>query len=125
MISKLVKEKINEYYVLRNLYNQQVITISKDETIVDLEMNTIKTMYNNMHKEVISLACSEQVIQGNRYNPILFATGQYPSKINGGFDLDKSILGRNFWSNIIYERKYYLAISIYNAGLEILKEETS
>lgn len=118
MISKLVKEKIDEYYVLRNLYSQKVIIKSKDETIVDFQMNSIKAMYNNIPKEVISLACSEQVRQGNPYNPIVFATDRYSCKDNGGFDWRKSILGYIFWTHTLGMCDYRAAIKLYNQNLK-------
>lgn len=118
MISKLVKEKIDEYYVLRNLYSQKVIIQSKDEKIVDFEMNSIKTMYSNIPREVLSLACSEQVRQGNPYNPIVFATDRYSGKINGGFDWNISIMGYIFWTHTLGMCDYRTALKLYNKVLK-------
>lgn len=117
MISKLIKEKIDEYYLLRNLYSQKVIIKSKDETIVDFEMNSIKTMYNNIPKEVLSLACSEQVRQGNPYDPIMFAIHRYSGKIDGGFDWNRSILGYSFWTHTLGMCDYRTAIELYKQTL--------
>lgn len=114
MISRLLKEKVYEYYTLRNLYTQEIILGSKDEETIDRKIKEIEHIYENTPKEVFSLACSEQVIQGNQYDPISFIINRYTGKDNGGFDWDRSILGYDFWYKVLDKYQYHYAVELYN-----------
>lgn len=81
--------------------------------------------YSKIGRKMLTLMCSEQFLQTGKVDPVVFLINYAAPKSAGGFDWEKSILGRYFWSNIIHERKYYLASAIYDAGLKILKEGIS
>lgn len=119
MISRLLKEKVYAYYILRNLYNQEIILSSENEETIDRKIKEIESRYENTPKEVFSLACFEQVIQGNPYNPISFVINRYTAKAGGGFDWDKSILGYSFWTHTLGMCDYRTAVELYNRTPEI------
>lgn len=114
MINRLLKEKVDKYYILRNLYTQKIILSSENEETIDRKIKEIESIYEKTPKEVFSLACSEQVIQGNQYNPISFIINRYTGKANGGFDWDRSILGYDFWYKVLDKYQYHYAVKLYD-----------
>ena len=59
-------------------------------------------------KRVVQAMVDEQVRQGNPANPSVFSRECTASHFHGGFTWHSSILGRNFWVDIIRGKQFHL-----------------
>ena len=59
-------------------------------------------------KRVVQAMVDEQVRQGNPADPSVFARECTACHLQGGFTWPSSILGRNFWADIIRGKKFHL-----------------
>ena len=59
-------------------------------------------------RRVVQAMVDEQVRQGNPADPSVFVRESTACKGHGGFTWTKSILGRNFWEEIILGKKFHL-----------------
>ena len=59
-------------------------------------------------KRVVQLMVDEQVRQGNPADPSLFTRDRTACHLQGGFTWTSSILGWNFWAEIILDKKFHL-----------------
>ena len=59
-------------------------------------------------KRVVQAMVDEQVRQGNPANPSVFARARDANEYDGGFAWLESVLGYDFWVEIIWEKKFNL-----------------
>ena len=59
-------------------------------------------------RRVVQAMVDEQVRQGNPADPSVFVRARDADKSQGGFAWPSSILGRNFWADIIRGKKFHL-----------------
>ena len=59
-------------------------------------------------KRVVQAMVDEQVRQGNPADPSVFWIKCTAGKSQGGFNWHESLLGRNFWADIIRGKKFHL-----------------
>ena len=59
-------------------------------------------------RRVVQAMVDEQVRQGNPADPSVFARECTACHLQGGFTWPSSILGRNFWADIIRGKKFHL-----------------
>lgn len=65
---------------------------------------------------------SEQICQGNPKNINLFLERPQATKEYGGFSWNQSVLGYNFWSDVIYNEKYYMGTFAYKCAKMLVLE---
>ena len=70
-------------------------------------------------REILYLMASEQVCQGNPKNIELFLENPKANIKQGGFSWSSSILGYNFWVDVIVFERYDIGITAYNHAREI------
>lgn len=113
------------YYYMTDLISGRLVDFSKGFNEIYNFKTRLLHSYSKIGKKILTLMCSEQFLQTGKIDPIVFLIDHMAPKSVGGFDWSESILGRNFWSNIFYERKYHIANIAHDIGLEILKDEVS
>ena len=76
-------------------------------------------MSKKIPREILYLMASEQVSQGNPKNINLFLEHPQATKEQGGFSWGLSILGYNFWSDVIFLERYDIGVFAYNNARKI------
>ena len=56
--------------------------------------------------EVVQKMVNEQVRQGNKADVLLFQKRVYATRVCGGFDWDRSLIGLKFWMNVLLNEKF-------------------
>ena len=56
--------------------------------------------------EVVQKMVNEQVRQGNKADVVVFQKRVYATRVCGGFDWDRSLIGLKFWMNVLLNEKF-------------------
>lgn len=56
--------------------------------------------------EVVQKMVNEQVRQGNKADVEVFQKRVYATRVCGGFDWDRSLIGLKFWMNVLLNEKF-------------------
>ena len=62
----------------------------------------------NFPLHVVQEMVDEQVRQGNKADPSVFAEAAHAGKLIGGFDWEESVFGAGIWTAIIVEEQFHL-----------------
>ena len=116
----IIFDKNERKYAIRNNYTNRCIHLSYSYNDAFIDYKKLESKFYNIPRELLVLACSEQVLQGNEYNPIIFAKSLYADKNEGGFNWDQSVLGDKFWIRTLSHNKYDKAIELYYIGKTLL-----
>lgn len=116
----IIFDKNESKYAIRNNYTSKYINLSYSYNDALASYKNLESRFYNIPKEILILACSEQVLQGNKYDPIIFAQLLYTDKCGGGFNWDQSVLGNKFWIKTLSDHKYDRAIELYHIGKMLL-----
>lgn len=108
-----------DHFLLINDYTEKSLNHFSDYGSAIKRYRDLKNRFSELPKELLILMCSEQVLQGNEYDPIVFLYGLSTDSRQGGFNWSKSVLGYNFWEKVIDRRNFDHAIKLYNQGLDL------
>lgn len=106
-------------FLLINDYTDKVLNLFTDYGAAIKCYRDLKNKFSEIPKELLILMCSEQVLQDNKYDPIVFLHNLATDKKQGGFNWSQSVLGYNFWEKVISRRKFEYALKLYNQGLDL------
>lgn len=56
--------------------------------------------------EVVQKMVNEHVRQGNKADVVVFQKRVYATRVCGGFDWDRSLIGLKFWMNVLLNEKF-------------------
>ena len=87
--------------------------IQKPKEVNDMKQFKIKKKHltdeiKDFPKHVVQQMVGEQVLQGNKANPSVFAFSKISCKSNGGFDWEDSALGHDLWNKVINNKCFDL-----------------
>lgn len=106
-------------FLLINGYTNKVVGYFDDYESSIKYYRYLKEKFLKIPKELLILMCSEQVIQSNTYDPIIFARNINIERNSGGFNLGDSILGYDFWEKVLNQCEYHHAVKLYNEVLKL------
>lgn len=113
----------SDHYFVLNVASNKILFYSKDFNEAHKFKANLLYSYKYMGKKTLVLACSEQLLQTEKVDPVVFLENPSASKITGGFDWSSSVLGRNFWYDVLLEKKYNLANIAYDIAFKILRKK--
>ena len=111
-----------DYYYVLNVTSNKILFYSKDFSEAHKFEANLLYSYKYMGKKTLALACSEQLLQTGKIDPLVFLEDRSADKNQGGFDWADSILGKSFWVNVLLKKRYHLANMAYDTALKIFRE---
>lgn len=72
--------------------------------------------------EVVQKMVNEQVRQGNKADVEVFQKRVYATRVCGGFDWDRSLMGLKFWMDVLLNKKFDTSFQKCSRYQEKLKE---